>query len=81
MEVAPRSIRLKVRLTKKYAENIDGVDLADHAVGEMLDSPSEKGAAKRSSRRREHGRPRPARNPTAPMHDACGGWKGIARAG
>ena len=33
---------MKVRLTKKYAENIDGVDLADHAVGEMLDLPAEK---------------------------------------
>lgn len=31
-----------MRLTKKYAENIDGVDLADRAVGEMLDLPAEK---------------------------------------
>jgi hypothetical protein len=32
---------MRVRLTKKYAENIDGVDLADHVVGEMLDLPQE----------------------------------------
>jgi hypothetical protein len=32
---------MKVRLTKKYAERIDGVDLVDRDVGEMLDLPTE----------------------------------------
>lgn len=33
---------MKVRLTKKYAERIDGVDLVDRDIGEMLDLPAEK---------------------------------------
>jgi len=30
---------VKVRLIRKLAERIDGVDLSDHAVGEVLDVP------------------------------------------
>ena len=33
---------MKVRLTKKYAERIDGVDLVGRDVGDMLDLPTEK---------------------------------------
>jgi hypothetical protein len=33
---------MQVRLTKKYAERIDGVDLADLVVGESFDLPEEK---------------------------------------
>lgn len=32
-----------MRLTKKYAESIDGVELGDRHVGDVLDLPPEKG--------------------------------------
>jgi hypothetical protein len=33
---------VKVRLTRKLAENIDGVDLSNHDVGDMFDLPLRK---------------------------------------
>ena len=30
---------MKVRLVKKHAEMIDGIDLAGHSVGDLLDLP------------------------------------------
>jgi hypothetical protein len=41
MEVAPW-LEVKVLLTKKYAERIDGVDLRRREVGDILDLPAEK---------------------------------------
>jgi hypothetical protein len=33
---------MKVRLTKKLAERLDGVDLSNCAVGDLMDLPDEK---------------------------------------
>lgn len=30
---------MKVRLTRKYAERIDGIDLSEHEVGDVIDLP------------------------------------------
>ena len=40
--VAVRKLRMRVRLTKKYAERIDGVDLRGRDVGEIVELPAEK---------------------------------------
>ena len=34
---------MKVRLTKKYAERIDDVDLSGHRVGDVMDLPPREG--------------------------------------
>jgi hypothetical protein len=41
MTVAKFRDGMKVRLTKKFADAIDGVDLSDRNVGESFDVPSE----------------------------------------
>ena len=33
--------KMKVRLTRKHAERIDGIDLSGHEVGDMLDLPAD----------------------------------------
>jgi len=33
---------MKVRLTRKLAERIDGIDLSNHEVGEVIDLPDRK---------------------------------------
>ncbi len=38
-----RQDHLRVRLTRKYAERIDGVDLRAHSVGDVLDLPATEG--------------------------------------
>ena len=34
---------MRVRLTRKFAERIDGIDLSNHDVGDVIDLPAHKG--------------------------------------
>lgn len=68
--VALRSVRMKVRLKKKYAERIDGVDLSDCKPGDVFDLPPEKARLVVAEKwaipeRREH-----ARAPDSPQRRA-----------
>ena len=39
MRIAAAS-KVRVRLTRKLAQEIDGIDLSEHAVGDVLDLPA-----------------------------------------
>ena len=44
MSVAKLRDRMKVRLLKKFAERVDGVDLRGRSIGEVMELPSADGA-------------------------------------